>query len=71
MVVCPITSKAKGYPLEVALPAGLAVSGVILADQVKNIDWRSRNATYACEVEEEVMTQVLKKLTKLLKAKNK
>jgi mRNA interferase MazF len=35
MVVCPITSKAKGYPLEVALPAGLAVSGVILADQVK------------------------------------
>ncbi len=35
---CPVTSRAKGYPFEVPLPAGLPVSGVVLADHVK--DWR-------------------------------
>src|SRR5437762_13948374 len=38
---CPITNQAKGYPFEVALPDGLAVSGVVLADQVKSLDWRA------------------------------
>jgi len=36
---CPITSQIKGYPFEVLLPADLPVAGVILADQVKNLDW--------------------------------
>jgi mRNA interferase MazF len=39
---CPVTAHAKGYPFEVPLPAGLAVSGVVLADHVKCLDWRSR-----------------------------
>ena len=40
---CPITSKVKGYPFEVAVSTG-KISGVVLADHLKNIDWRSRNA---------------------------
>jgi mRNA interferase MazF len=44
-VLCPITSHVKGYPFEVALPAGLSIKGVILADQVKSLDWRARKAT--------------------------
>jgi mRNA interferase MazF len=32
-LTCPITSQVKGYPFEVALPPGLPVSGVVLADQ--------------------------------------
>src|SRR5947199_10236049 len=43
-LVCPITNQVKGYPFEVAVPQGLAVSGVILADQVKSLDWRERRA---------------------------
>ncbi len=43
-VLCPITSQVKGYPFEVTLPSGLPVKGVILADQVKNLDWRARKA---------------------------
>lgn len=42
MVCCPVTTKIKGYPFEVALadePASAA-----LADQVKSLDWRMRNA---------------------------
>ena len=42
VVVCPITSKVKGYPFEVALPPGLPVGGVVLADQVKSLDRRVR-----------------------------
>ena len=37
-LLCPITSRAKGYPFEVALPDGLGVSGVILADQIRSLD---------------------------------
>src|SRR4051812_44260799 len=43
-LMCPITSQVKGYPFEVAIPTGLAVAGVILADQVKSLDWRVRKA---------------------------
>ena len=41
-VVCPVTQRAKGYPFEVELPAGLPVSGVVLSDHVKSADWQVR-----------------------------
>src|SRR5215813_1034906 len=43
-IVAPITNQQKGYPFEVALPVGLKVTGVILSDAIKNVDWRARNA---------------------------
>ena len=63
---CPITSQVKGYPFEVALPAGLAVVGVIGADQVKSLDWRARKATPIGPVPDEVVAQVLERLQLLL-----
>ena len=44
-VGCPITSRAKGYPFEVPLRRE-STTGVVLADQVRSLDWRGRNATY-------------------------
>ena len=44
-IACPVTSHAKGYPFEVVLPDGLPVSGVVLADHVRNIDWQARHAS--------------------------
>lgn len=41
-IFCPITSRAKGYPFELALPAGLPVSGVVLCDHVRSQDWNAR-----------------------------
>jgi mRNA interferase MazF len=41
---CPVTSKAKGYPFEVELPAGMKVEGVVLCDQLKSLDWKARKA---------------------------
>lgn len=37
-ILCPITNRVKGYPFEVAIPVGLEVKGVILADQIKSMD---------------------------------
>jgi mRNA interferase MazF len=65
-LLCPITGQVKGYPFEVALPEGLAATGVVLADQVKSLDWKARKATRICEVPEPVVAQVLDKLHALL-----
>jgi len=65
-LVCPITSRVKGYPFEVALPAGSPVSGVVGADQVKSLDWRARRAVRIGPVPEEVVAQVLERLRTLL-----
>ena len=63
---CPITSQAKGYPFEVALPAGLPVEGVVLADQVKSLDWRAREVQLAARLPESASAEVLGKLAVLL-----
>jgi len=68
VLVCPVTSHAKGYPFEVALPPGLPISGVVLADQVKSADWRARQAAYICELPSDVLPHLLAKLSALLAA---
>lgn len=63
---CPVTSQVKGYPFEVRLPAGLPVGGAVLSDQVKNLDWRVREARFLCALPAEVVDEVLTKLGRLL-----
>jgi mRNA interferase MazF len=63
---CPITTQAKGYPFEVAVPAGLEVSGVILADQVKSLDWKARKTRFGCQLPPETFQEVVAKLGPLL-----
>ncbi len=66
-LLCPVTSRVKGYPFEVAVPVGLPISGVVLADQVKSLDWRSRSAEFVCKLPRADMDDVLAKLEALLK----
>lgn len=63
---CPVTSQVKGYPFEVRIPAELAVSGVILADQVKSLDWRIRKVERIGSLPVETVREVLGKLGALL-----
>ncbi len=65
-ILCPITSQIKGYPFEVLIPDGLKISGVILSDQVKNLDWKARQAEFICQVPSNTMNEVLQKLNTLL-----
>jgi mRNA interferase MazF len=63
---CPITSKEKGYPFEVRIPAGLPVAGVVLADQIKSLDWRARQAELVARLPLQTTQEVLQKLLVLL-----
>jgi mRNA interferase MazF len=65
---CPITRRAKGYPFEVALPSDLSVKGVVLADQVKSLDWRARRAELAARLPGDTCTEVIGKLAALLES---
>jgi mRNA interferase MazF len=65
-LLCPITGQVKGYPFEVAIPEGLEVTGVILSDQIKSLDWRARQAEYLATLLDEVVAEVLAKINTLL-----
>jgi mRNA interferase MazF len=65
-LLCPVTTQVKGYPVEVALPEGLAVSGAVLGDHVKCADWQARGVEYAGAAPPKVLGEVRAKLKPLL-----
>ena len=65
-IACPITSQAKGYPFEVPLPPSGPVTGVVLADHVKNLDWEVRRVQFAAHADPDVLTDVRERLRVLL-----
>jgi mRNA interferase MazF len=66
IVVCPITNEEKGFPWEVKIPANDFVSGVVLADQLKNLDWRKRRAEFLCLPDEALLEDVVEKSVALI-----
>ena len=65
-ILCPLTNQIKGYPFEVLVPSGLSITGAILADQVKSLDWRARSVELICSLPSRTVTEVLQKLGTLL-----
>ena len=63
---CPIASAEKGYLYGVSQPHNSEVTGVVLADQVKSLDWRARRARFACQATAQVVREVLGKVNALL-----
>jgi len=49
-IVVPVTQQVKGYPFEVALPKNLPIAGVVLADQLKSLDWRAREIKHVASL---------------------
>jgi len=66
LITCPITSKIKGYPFEVAVE-GEKISGVVLSDQVKNFDWKTRKAVFIEKASNETLEKVKENLLVLIK----
>lgn len=62
----PITKQQKGYPFEVILPSGLKIQGVILADQIKCLDWKARGVQFVESVPESAIEEVQAKIEPLL-----
>lgn len=65
-LVCPITNKRKGYPFEVVIPDGVNVTGTILADQVRSLDWKIRRAEFIARLPDSVVREALAKARTLL-----
>lgn len=60
--VCPITHTVRGWGYEVLLPNGLVFNGVILTDQIKNLDWRARRIDVVGKAPDEVVNECLGKI---------
>jgi mRNA interferase MazF len=65
MICCPMSSRIKGYAFEVVV--SVEPPSVVLADQVKNLDWRARRAIYRNAVSPEVLADVQAKIRSLLR----
>lgn len=65
-ILMPITRQRKGYPFEVSLPPEAQVQGVILADQLKCLDWKARKVRFVESASEEVIAEVQAKIQPLI-----
>jgi len=65
MLCCPITTQEKGYPFEVPL-SDVVIHGVVLADQIKSVDWVARHAKYESTATPAILDEALAKLQTLL-----
>lgn len=66
MLGCPITSKIKGYPFEVRIKSQ-KIDGVILADQIKNLDWSARDVVFAEKAATSVLSQAQELIETLIR----
>jgi mRNA interferase MazF len=66
MLCCPMTTQKKGYPFEVVLAEATDQEAVILADQVKSLDWRARKAIKKGTAPITIVGETLSKLQALL-----
>jgi mRNA interferase MazF len=64
MICCPMTTRIKGYPFEVALAS--QPGSAVLSDQVKNLDWRARRASRKGKVSDPELRQIRGKLRALI-----
>lgn len=65
-LMCPITSRVKGYPFEVTLPPDLPAGGVVLSDQIRSLDWRQRQAEFIATLPMSVIEDVLARVRALI-----
>ncbi len=64
-LLCPITSKTKGWKFEVLL-TDTKTKGVILADQIKSLDWQARKINFIEKASENIINEVISKIDALL-----
>ena len=58
-IACPVTGTHRGYPFHVAIPDGHEVSGVVMVEQVKSIDFSARRVKRIGTAPDSVLSEVL------------
>jgi mRNA interferase MazF len=66
VLICPITNQKKGLSFEVALTDGMITSGVVLADQMKSLDWKVRKVLFVEKAQQDVVEEVQAKIETLI-----
>jgi len=66
-LICPVTSARKGYPFEVYFETK-TLSGVVLTDQIKSMDWHARRLRYADRLPAEALVEMQTKLVSLIQS---
>jgi mRNA interferase MazF len=64
-LLCPITTKEKGYPFEVRIN-NVKIHGVVLSDQIKSLDWKQRGAEFIVKSRNSEMSEIMEKLSVLI-----
>jgi len=64
-IFCPLSSKEKGYPFEVKIKND-RISGVVLSDHLKSLDWETRKAELISKVTENELGEILEKIKVLI-----
>lgn len=64
--VCPLTNQVKGSPFEVQVPRGAKLSGAVLTDQLRSLDWLARNASFHSSADQSTLCEVLGRLEAIL-----
>lgn len=64
MVCCPMTTQIKNYPFEVRISG--TTSSVALADQVRSLNWKARNAIYKGKATTDELQEVRSKVKALI-----
>jgi mRNA interferase MazF len=69
MFACPITNQAKGGAFEVTVPRGAKITGAILSDQLRSVDWIARNARFHSKAPEATVFEVIARIEAILEIK--
>ncbi len=65
-VFCLISERIENYPFEVKIPKNLKISGVILSDRIRTLNWKTRKIELICKLPEKLLEEVLNKIRVLL-----
>mgnify|MGYP001598529071 CR=1 FL=1 len=66
VLVCPITSSKGLHKLQIEIPEGFKVSGVIIADQIKSFDFKERNGKEYCKLPDKFVLKIVDILSKII-----
>jgi len=65
--VCPVTNQIKGGAFEVPVPPGATVTGAVLSDHLRSVDWIARNADFHSAAPQDLVFEVLARIEAILR----
>ena len=58
-IVCPVTNTDRNFPFHLAVPSGSSLTGFVMVEQVKSIDYAVRRAKFVKHGPKEFVEDVL------------